>query len=60
MKSSLSTIESKKVFEVVCTLFENHMRSGMYLSKEFHKQYGFIGLQTYGQTHLKQEGINAR
>jgi hypothetical protein len=48
-----------EVLDLVHKALLDYTASGMYLSRKFHKQYGKIGLQTYGQTHLKQEGINA-
>jgi hypothetical protein len=39
-------------------VMEDYLASGIYLSKKFHSKYGKIGLQTYGQIHLKQDGIN--
>jgi len=32
---------------------QNYERGGFYLSKIFWAKYGKIGLQTYGQTHIK-------
>jgi hypothetical protein len=36
----------------------DYTASGMYLSRKFHARYGKIGLQSYGQTHAKQDGKN--
>jgi len=50
--------DNNEIISLLHKAVEDYTASGMYLSRKFHAQYGKIGLQTYGQTHLKQEGVN--